>query len=560
MSQAFSADQIDALCGAVPTLEYGALGLEHQWRHITLALQASAQNVAGRPEDTQKLCGQFALEMTVWALQDHPLDARLLRLAADMDAISGCAAGLPVADWLTLATAPDLSAPQYADWHAAHTEDDILQTLPAPETTGEHSLYWIAAGLDRALAGGHFDLALRILDTLPQSIPERGSLHSRLHAQWALHALSAEEALPILQEVKHPGFALWHTRQTAALLRLLGEAESATSLFSDLWKTIGFHPNLTLLLHDAMTPLPQTGLPKGNEAPAIVLYSWNKADELRQTLISLRDSDTGDAPVILLDNGSTDDTAAMLDAMADQWNPALFKRITLPVNVGAPAARNWLLSLPEVKERPWTVFLDDDIILPKNWLHELWGTALAHPEAGAVGCTITDHIAPHAIQCADFHLLPQEMGQRSFEDLMEHTFVYANAAGEHDSSLTAFTRPCMHVSGCCHMINMRSVDACGAFDVRFSPSQFDDLERDMRSCLAGFPSVYNGSLRIRHMQHSSLRQANTPAKNGHIFGNKIKLEHIHGEKSIAQLRDTTRTLVLDDLKRKTTRLHNRAGA
>ena len=557
MSQAFTADQIDALCAAVPTLEYGALALEHQWRHISFALRASNQ---AESHEIRELCSRFALEMTVWAMQDAPLDARLLRLMADMDALSGCAAGLPVSRWLETATAPDLTDPESADWHAAHTAPDIQRALTASRLAGPHSLYWINAGINRALACGDFELAQRIADSIPESLPAREALHARLHADIARHALGTEQAMAALQQVTHPGFALWHTQQTATLLLQLGERETAASLFRDLWKTMGFHPNLTLQTYEASTPLAKSPLPDSLNAPAIVLYSWNKAEQLRQTLESLRASDTGDCPIFVLDNGSTDATAAVLDREAAQWAEGRFRRISLPINVGAPAARNWLLSLPEVRQRPWTVFLDDDIILPDHWLRKLWSTAQAHPQAGAVGCTITDHTAPHAIQCADFHLLPQAMGQRSFEDLQEHAFVYGNASGERDTALTAFTRPCMHVSGCCHMISARSIDACGAFDVRFSPSQFDDLERDMRAGLAGYHAVYNGSLRIRHMQHSSLRQANTPAKNGHIFGNKIKLEHIHGEKAVARLRDASRTLVLDDLKRKTARLHNMAGA
>lgn len=555
MSQAFTAAQLDALFNAIPTLEYGAIGVDHQWRHIITALQTT-----GASPELNLILNKFAVELAVWALQDSPLDSRLLNLSCDLNVHSDCTNGLPVNAWHSLATVPDMTSPEFVEWKQVTDAGGIRSALPKPADDSPHRLYWLHAGWEKALASGNLDLAKDIINSLPKDLPERAALHARLTAEWSIHALPPDKALEAVHSVKHHGFTLWRTRQTAELLRQLGDRKTATSLYQDLWNVIGFHPNLSLHLYELLAPKKSVRNPEHADAPAIVIYSWNKAEQLRQTLKSLRESETGSAPVFVLDNGSTDGTPAVLDEAEKLWDAALFQRITLPINIGAPAARNWLLSLPEIKAHPWVAFLDDDIILPPDWLTELWTTATANPQAGAVGCTVTDHTPPHQIQCADFNLLPQEQGQRSFADLQEHTFVYANAAGANDASLTQYIRPCMHVSGCCHLINMRAIETCGGFDLRFSPSQFDDLERDIRSCLAGFHSVYNGNVRIRHMQHSSLRQANTRAKNGHIYGNKIKLEHIYSNREISTLREKMRTIVREDLKHKTTRLHSMLGA
>lgn len=39
--------------------------------------------------------------------------------------------------------------------------------------------------------------------------------------------------------------------------------------------------------------------------------------------------------------------------------------INVPVNIGAPAARNWLMKLSDVKACDWAIYLDDDILLPR---------------------------------------------------------------------------------------------------------------------------------------------------------------------------------------------------
>lgn len=554
MNHAFTTAQLDILFDAVPTLKLGALGHDNAWRHISLALEAAHADTAHNT-----LFGRFVTELGQWALQDAPLDENLLWLACNHPPLEALVHRLPVEAWLQLASRPPTGSPGHDGWLETCDTDVLRAALRAAQATQEHILFRVRALFHRTLALGQFDLARETVAALPPDLPGREPLAVRLLAECALLSWPPEEALAAVRQVEHPAFSLWRDRKTAYLLNRLGDKDGAVTLYSSLWRQLGFHPNLSLRLHDLLFPQPDIALPDGETAPAIALYSWNKAEELRQTLESLRASDTGGCPIFVLDNGSTDHTAAVLDAMQRQWPEHLFRRIALPVNIGAPAARNWLLSLPEIKARPWTAFLDDDLVLPADWLRLLWSTACAHPQAGAVGGTITDHTPPHRIQCADFFLLPTEFGQRSFADLAEQTYIHANAAGLCEPDLARYIRPCLHVSGCCHLVNMRSVEACGGFDVRFTPSQFDDLERDMRAFGKGFPCVYNGNVRIGHMQHSSLRQAATREQRGRVLGNKIKLEFIHQGKAAEHLRETARLMARDDLKQKTDSLHRLLG-
>jgi hypothetical protein len=78
------------------------------------------------------------------------------------------------------------------------------------------------------------------------------------------------------------------------------------------------------------------------------------------------------------------------------------------------------------------------------------------------------------------------------------------------------------------MLSLDAINSCGNFDVRFNPTQFDDLERDMRAYLAGKKHIYAGQLAVRHIQHSSLAKAATTKSMAQIFGNKIKLEGLFG--------------------------------
>jgi hypothetical protein len=97
---------------------------------------------------------------------------------------------------------------------------------------------------------------------------------------------------------------------------------------------------------------------------------------------------------------------------------------------------------------------------------------------------------------------------------------------------------------------MRSVAEVGAFDVRFNPSQFDDLERDLRMGRHGWEVYFHGPLTVRHMQHSSLRQAMTVSQQAHIMGNRLKLDHLFTAKEAAALQQQTRQKLEEDLLRK----------
>ncbi len=102
----------------------------------------------------------------------------------------------------------------------------------------------------------------------------------------------------------------------------------------------------------------------------------------------------------------------------------LLQPIHLQVNVGAPAARNWLLAEPEVRKAKWAVFLDDDVELEPNWLEELLATAQSYGNPGAVGCRITSTGAPRSLQSADYHLFPPGNGTSQIEGLTERIMVF----------------------------------------------------------------------------------------------------------------------------------------
>ena len=131
--------------------------------------------------------------------------------------------------------------------------------------------------------------------------------------------------------------------------------------------------------------------------------------------------------------------------------------------------------------------------------------------------------------------------------------------GQTAEAMYSYTRACVSVTGCCHLLNMQAVHAAGPFDVRFNPSQFDDFERDIRSSIAGWPTYYAGQVCIRHLQHSSLRQAISVPQQAHIMGNKMKLEFLQNKQQLAQMRKQALQVAREDLLRKAAKVQVKLG-
>lgn len=514
-----TAQTLHELCQHVPVWPYGAIGSTHALRLLAAAL--------GQP---QTAAAGHTLALYAWG--QAPFDSQLLHIvrhlytqrwggAAHGPAKAAASSGPALAEYLALRPAqPDPGHPCEILITARHKAQALVENDPAAAATAEalHALSQLLPPLDRHPAQ-------------PPHPPHP----------------------------PHP-WSLWCNSALAQYHYLQGHIAAAREALWPVWEHCPLHPNLILALYELSYGLPaqNTAPAPLQHAPALLLYSWNKAEVLAQTLTSLRHSHTDYAPIFVLNNGSSDDTAALLRAAADQWGEQLHC-LHLPVNIGAPAARNWLLALPEVRAHDTVIFLDDDILLDKDWLRSLCAVADAHPEADTIGCRIVGHLPPHVVQCADFFLLPPEGGDTSFVDIEENMHLHCAAMGSMDTLLTLYTRPCLSVSGCCHLLRTRHVLAQGGFDIRFSPSQFDDAERDMRTVLHGGQVLYTGLVSVKHVQHSSLQQAHSRARVAHIFGNKLKLEFLYDAKKAATIRQNLAPRVLHDLIRKCTRLASLAA-
>ncbi|MDR2161462.1 MAG: glycosyltransferase [Desulfovibrio sp.] len=325
--------------------------------------------------------------------------------------------------------------------------------------------------------------------------------------------------------------------------RRLGEREAASVCWR---KALGMRPwqsNLLFRLTDLERGGDLPGSPPAGRGE-VLLYSWNHADDLYRTLEALAASRLGECGLTVLNNGSSDHTRDVIHSWQDRLGGRM-RSIALPVNVGAPAARNWLLDLEASKAADWVAFLDDDALVPPDWL-EYFGAALKQcPEAPIVGCRVVDMAAPLYIQSVDLHFTS---GDRPAAEKKEggaggevSPGTYPMLGSTHltipDFGQYSYLRPAVSVTGCCHLLTRANLDDIGFFDLRFSPSQFDDLERDLRSCAKGQYPLYQGHLCVRHFKRSGSLAGLSPWQQANVKGNSVKLTDSYPREQMNEICD-----------------------
>ncbi len=313
-----------------------------------------------------------------------------------------------------------------------------------------------------------------------------------------------------------------------------------------------WHTNLLLKRYDLRNGNHKDGaFPQGRGA--VLLYTWNKANYLEQCLASLAEADMRDTSIIVLNNGSTDHTKSVIRAFGHKLGER-FIPVDMPCNIGAPAARNWLLTLPETRDCEWVAFLDDDAMAPANWLYSLGKAMQEYPDSPVYGCRVVNHNASHIIQSTDLHLEKggevgsAEGGNRGKEPLYTQRFTFTNIQNHcFDYGSFSYMRPCVSVTGCCHLLRRKALDAIGHFDVRFSPSQYDDLEHDIRYALQGKWPVYQGHLSVSHARKSGNEASVQDSAIMSVWANLFKLQTKYTNEEFAQIRQQEHDMLLTDI-------------
>ncbi len=107
------------------------------------------------------------------------------------------------------------------------------------------------------------------------------------------------------------------------------------------------------------------------EETTLMMVTYNRLELTKQTLDHLFANDPGvDYNLVIIDNGSTDGTVAFLDAINNNGRLKKLIIVKLTENKGIAIGRNIALKEADKLNTIWYSTIDNDVLLPINWLYD----------------------------------------------------------------------------------------------------------------------------------------------------------------------------------------------
>jgi GT2 family glycosyltransferase/predicted Zn-dependent protease len=372
---------------------------------------------------------------------------------------------------------PDLAMLQ--EWHSPATFDEFRVAWeragwegagqPAIERrTKRQLLLWRVQAL-LAQATGHLAHFYEAVLAHPTAVSARAALGAALgrQEQFAL-------AVPHLQQAQQ------NCPFDPAISRLLGEALARSQqaaaqqqLVQELRRRARCVPSLPRESWFADTARPAT------ELTSILILCCNEVAYTQQCLESLLQTTVPPYELILVNNGSTDGTAAYLDNVKNRSGPARVVVLHNPTNVGFAAGCNQALAQAQ---GTYLVLLNNDTILTPGWLEGLlaW-TRQEGPPVGLVG-PVSNYVPPPQHVTPDY---TDPAGLAAFAQGRRRLFAGHAVATE-------------RLSGFCLLVRQEVFDRIGTLDEQFALGFFEDDDLCVRAREAGFRLLIALDVYIHH--------------------------------------------------------------
>jgi len=126
----------------------------------------------------------------------------------------------------------------------------------------------------------------------------------------------------------------------------------------------------------------------------IIILNWNQYELTRQTLCSLNEITYSDYEILLVDNGSTDDSFARLK----KDFPGMHT-LAAGENLGVSGGRNAGIDFARDRNDDYLLFLDNDVIVAEDFLGRLVEALESHPAAGG-GQSLVFHFDRPDLVCS----------------------------------------------------------------------------------------------------------------------------------------------------------------
>jgi GT2 family glycosyltransferase len=243
---------------------------------------------------------------------------------------------------------------------------------------------------------------------------------------------------------------------------------------------------------------------------AIIVLNWNGRDDTLACLASLGQLDYPLYEVIVVDNGSSDDSAAAIRAAYPQVT-----LIETGDNLGYVGGNNMGLQHARTMGADYALLLNNDTEVAPDFLRLLVEAAEADPRIGIIGPTIYYFDRPDVIWSA---------GGAIDWGWGDTRMIGVDKVDQGQFGL--LPRPVDFVSGCAMLIKMSSIDQMGVLDPRFF-AYYEETEWCVRIARAGFKIVHVPQAKIWHKISPTAREA-SPQVHYYMTRNRLLFLKLSG--------------------------------
>jgi GT2 family glycosyltransferase len=213
----------------------------------------------------------------------------------------------------------------------------------------------------------------------------------------------------------------------------------------------------------------------------LIVLAWNRWDLTRKCLDTLKTTDLSGAEVVVVDNGSTDETREALKAYP--W----VRVITNSSNLGFVRGNN--IGIVSSDPDSDVVLLNNDLEFhQKDWLQRLRACAQASPDAGILGCRL--RLPDGRLLHAGTFIVPDTMWGQQIGSL------------EKDFGQYSVTREVEGIVFACAYIKRELIAKIGGLSEDFQ-SYFEDTDYCLQARRAGFQTLLCGDVTLVHDEHGS---------------------------------------------------------
>ncbi len=226
----------------------------------------------------------------------------------------------------------------------------------------------------------------------------------------------------------------------------------------------------------------------------IIIPHYNGIDILNDCLESLYKNKFGAFETVLIDNGSTDGSP--------EWVRTHFPRVKIIENAenrGYAGACNQGIALAET---PYVLLLNNDTVMPENFLEEMTATIKADPRIAAV--------QPKIISIQDHDFFDYSGGAGGEMDWLGYPFARGRIFDTVEKDKGQYDRAEQRVfwtSGCALLLRKSVADMIGTLDEDFFAHQ-EEIDWNWRAQLAGYHNVVTYRTHIYHYSGYTLRSHN----------------------------------------------------